>query len=204
MVFSTVFERFVAACPACVMFRAVMEHVFAPPEIDALFHQVAVQQYERELLFSTVVDLVSQIVMTDLADRCMPRMSRIADSRFRCLSKPCTTSSVTSKPGTSRALVQHTAREAWRIGRSLQGHSKAAVEGLPRANPRRQSPGQDPPSPESLARYGGWCLARPDPGAAGSGEDDDRRRACPCEDGHAQERSLLDRVVARVSHRGTC
>ena len=62
MIFDKVFERFVASCPACVMFRALMEHVFAPAKLDAVFHRAAEKQYERELLFSTLVDLASQVV----------------------------------------------------------------------------------------------------------------------------------------------
>ena len=62
MVLGTVFERFVASCPACVMFRALMENIFAPAKLDALFRQAAEKQYERELLFSTLVDLLSQVV----------------------------------------------------------------------------------------------------------------------------------------------
>lgn len=57
-----VFERFVAACPACVMFRALMDHIFAPKELNALFDRFATKQYTRELLFSTLVELVSQVV----------------------------------------------------------------------------------------------------------------------------------------------
>jgi len=62
MVFSDIFERFVEASPACVMYRAVMENAFAPAKLDALFHQSTVAQYERKLLFSTVVDLTGLVV----------------------------------------------------------------------------------------------------------------------------------------------
>lgn len=62
MVFNDVFERFVRECPACVMHRALMENVFSPAKVDAVFHQAAEAQYERELLFSTLVDLVGQVV----------------------------------------------------------------------------------------------------------------------------------------------
>jgi hypothetical protein len=57
MIFSKAFERFVDSCPACVMFRALMERIFAPTKIDALFGPAAEKQYERELLFSTLLDL---------------------------------------------------------------------------------------------------------------------------------------------------
>ena len=62
MVFGELFERFVQSCPACVMQRALMENIFSSAKLDALFRQAAETQYQRELLFSTLVDLVSQVV----------------------------------------------------------------------------------------------------------------------------------------------
>ena len=62
MILGEIFERFLEQSPMCVMQRAVMENVFAPAKLDALFHGAAVAQYERELLFSTVVDVTSLVV----------------------------------------------------------------------------------------------------------------------------------------------
>jgi hypothetical protein len=62
MVFSELFERFALAAPACVMHRALMEQVFSPESIDGVFRQKAESQYERELLFSTLVELTSHVV----------------------------------------------------------------------------------------------------------------------------------------------
>ena len=62
MVFDAIFQRFVEAAPACVMHRVLMENIFAPEKLDRLFRDVAQVQYERELLFSTVVELTSQVV----------------------------------------------------------------------------------------------------------------------------------------------
>ena len=55
VIMSEVFERFLAQSPICVMEQALLENVFAPAKIDAVFHTTAVQQYERQLLFSTLV-----------------------------------------------------------------------------------------------------------------------------------------------------
>ena len=62
MVLGEIFERFVEQSPVCVMQRAVMENVFAPGKLDAVFHAAAAAQYERELLFSTLVDVTSLVV----------------------------------------------------------------------------------------------------------------------------------------------
>ena len=105
MVFSEVFERFVAETPACVMYRATMENMFAPAVIDDLFKCTAERQYERELLFSSLVSLVSRVVM------------RIHPSVHAAYQKSLGEISVSVKalydklshvePNTSRALVQH-------------------------------------------------------------------------------------------------
>ena len=42
--------------------RALLENIFAPEKLDAVFHQAAEQQYHRELLFSTLVDLMGLVV----------------------------------------------------------------------------------------------------------------------------------------------
>ena len=62
MVFGQVLERFVRETPVTVMLRAVMENAFSVEAIDALFADTAAQQREGELLFSTVVDLLSLTV----------------------------------------------------------------------------------------------------------------------------------------------
>ena len=41
MVFSELFERYVQESPACVTHRALMDNIFAPAKVDAIFHQAA-------------------------------------------------------------------------------------------------------------------------------------------------------------------
>ncbi|MHB1037893.1 MAG: hypothetical protein ACYC0Y_24980, partial [Pirellulales bacterium] len=59
MVFGEVFQRFVGLTPTCLMYRALMENIFAPKVLDAVFARAAQVQYERELLFSSLVDMTS-------------------------------------------------------------------------------------------------------------------------------------------------
>jgi hypothetical protein len=59
---SAVFERFVETTPLTVMVRALMEHIFAPDALDQLFEATAEKQYQRNLLFSSVVGLMSLAV----------------------------------------------------------------------------------------------------------------------------------------------
>jgi IS4 transposase len=61
--FDEVFERFVQHCPLAVMARTTMQHTLAPAWIDALFEEYRTFQYRRELLFSTVVELMTLVAL---------------------------------------------------------------------------------------------------------------------------------------------
>src|SRR3954453_13661148 len=62
MLLSPVFERFVERTPFAVMARSLLERALPPEAVDALFEDKADKQYTRELTFSSVVDLVGQVV----------------------------------------------------------------------------------------------------------------------------------------------
>ena len=59
---SNIFERFVEQTPLTVMVRAIMERIFATEQLEQLFEDTAERQYTRELLFSTVVGIMSLVV----------------------------------------------------------------------------------------------------------------------------------------------
>jgi len=58
-----VFDPFVKERPICVMARGVLENLFNPERIDGLFERTAKVQYTRALVFSSVVDLMGQVVL---------------------------------------------------------------------------------------------------------------------------------------------
>ena len=58
-----VFEPSIAQRPICVVARGVLEHLFHAERIDALFARTAEVQYTRESPFSSVVDLMGQVVL---------------------------------------------------------------------------------------------------------------------------------------------
>ncbi len=62
MLLGQVFERFIQESPVCVMVRGLLEKALCPKKLDELFKQSAKAQYTRELLFSTVVNLMSLVV----------------------------------------------------------------------------------------------------------------------------------------------
>ena len=62
VVHSDVFERFTQGDTLPVMAQAVMENALSPRVIDQLFEDVAQRQYTRDLLFSSIVELMSLVV----------------------------------------------------------------------------------------------------------------------------------------------
>ncbi len=57
-----VFERFVEKSPISVMVRGTLERVLGADRLDLWYERTARKQYTRDLLFSTVYGLMSQVV----------------------------------------------------------------------------------------------------------------------------------------------
>ncbi|RUO93333.1 hypothetical protein D7Y11_10305 [Corallococcus sp. AB018] len=61
--FEAIVEHFLTQSPLTVMARVVLERVCDAAWVDAAFHEHRCRQYERELLFSDVVDRMSLVVL---------------------------------------------------------------------------------------------------------------------------------------------
>lgn len=192
MVLGSIFERFLEQSPVCVMQRAVMENVFAPAKLDALFHQAANRQYERELLFSTLVDVISLVVC-----RITPSVhAAYVHLRERI---PVSVKALYDKLShvelsTARALVQHTAGEVGILIDRMKG-GRAAL--LPGFRVRILDGNHLSGSEHRLGVLRGTAAGAL-PGQSLVLLDPQRmiiEDVILCEDGHAQERSLLDQVV---------
>jgi hypothetical protein len=59
-----VFQHFVEKSPIAVMVRRLLERVLGAERLDAWYEQTAQKQYTRTLLFSTVYELLSRVVLT--------------------------------------------------------------------------------------------------------------------------------------------
>ncbi len=180
--------------PVTVMLRGILENVLAPQRLNAIFESVAERQYTRELTFATVVELMSRVVT-----RVHP--SPHAAYRERSAEFPVGERAVYDKingvePCVSAELVRVTARELEVVLRTLGQVAPSAVPGYRlkivdgnhfAATDRRlrQLRGGGPPLP-------GQALAVLDPALSLVIE------LFPCEDGHAQERSLLPEVLKTV------
>ena len=195
MIFSAVFEQFVRSSPACVMHRAVMENVFAPAELDALFRRVAVAQYERELLFSTLVDLVGLVVCraSKSVHAAYVRKRQEVAVSVRALYDKLAHVEV----GTSRALVQYS---AGRIGELIH-HCRGCRVSLLKGYKVRILDGNHLRGTDHRLGVLRGTAAGALPGLTLVLLDPQRmliEDVIPCEDGHTQERALLDQLLPSI------
>lgn len=63
MLLDTIFAPFVQERPICVMARAVLERLLDAQRLDELFAHTAQKQYTRDLLFSSLVQVMSDVVL---------------------------------------------------------------------------------------------------------------------------------------------
>ena len=192
MVLTEVFERFVQDSPVCVMQRAVMENVFSADALNAIFHGAAEAQYERELLFSTVVDVASLAVC-----RITPSI-RAAYLRLRGRIPVSLKAFYDKLSGielsTSRALVQHTAKKAGGLIDQMKGGCRPLLPGYR----VRILDGNHLSGTEHRLGVLRGTAAGALPGQSLALLDPQRmiiEDIILCEDGHAQERSLLNQVI---------
>ena len=61
MILGQVFERFVEESPVSVMVRGLLETILSPQKLDELFEKSTKTQYTKELLFSTVVEMMNEV-----------------------------------------------------------------------------------------------------------------------------------------------
>jgi hypothetical protein len=177
----------------CVAVRGLMESALSASALDTLFGQVADQQYQQDLLFSTCVDLMSGVVC---------RTHRSVNAAYTASSVGVSVQAVYDKLArveaeTSAELVRHTASRLEPVIRQMRGELPPLVPGyrvkivdgnhLTRTQ-RRLKPLRD----VAAGPLPGQTLVVLDP-ALGLAID-----VVCCEDGHAQERSLMGPVLARV------
>jgi hypothetical protein len=195
MLLDPIFERFADASPVCVMLRATLEHGLAPEPLDQLFAATADQQYTRELLFSTLVDLMGSVV-------CRIRPSLHAAYQARPQPLPVSLKAVYAKlerlePGISAALVHHTAAHWGPLIAEMGGE----VPPLLPSYRVRILDGNHLAGTEHRLKELRATAAGALPGQALVVLDPARLLITdlfPCEDGHAQERAILPEVLDAV------
>ena len=195
---SQVFERFVKKSPISVMARATMEHAMTADALDKLFVEHADQQYTRDLLFSSVVDLMGVVV-----SRSQPSVHAAFQAVAGTL--PVSITSLYNKlngiePRITGALVAHTAARLAPVVAATGGQLPAMVPSYR----VRVIDGNHLACTERRLEVLRGSIAGPLPGHSLVVLDPALMLAThmiPCEDGHAQERSLTPGVLAIVEPR---
>src|SRR3954471_24759663 len=196
MILSDVFERFSQDSPLSVMAQGLMENALSPRIVDQLFEDVAERQYTNKLLFSTIVDLMSVVV-------CRIRPSIHAAFQARAETVGATIDAVYDKlDGTestvSAALVHTTAA---RLAPVIDAMTGARSDWLPGYRVRILD-GNHLDGTEHRLKDVRSTRAGALPGHAWVVLDPRLMLATDvvlCEDGHAQERSLLGQVLEIVA-----
>lgn len=190
-----IFEQFVKASPLTVMVRVIMERIFAPDKLNELFKRTAQKQYTRELLFSAVVDLMSAVVMGIYPS---------VGAAYKALKKQVGVSKTALydklnglEPAIAQALLRYSSSELVPVVQALgetqtselPGYSLRIADGnhIGKTEHRLEVL-QD----ETAAALPGQSIAVLDPQLQLVVD------VFPCEDGHAQERSLFPEILATV------
>ena len=63
MVLSNRFKTFMDKRPVCVMARGILERLFDPTRLNALFKQTAETGYTKELQFASLVSIMGDVVL---------------------------------------------------------------------------------------------------------------------------------------------
>jgi len=57
-----ILEKFIEKSPISVLSRGMMERILSPEQLDEWFKRTAKEQYTKDLLFSSVFDIMSKVV----------------------------------------------------------------------------------------------------------------------------------------------
>jgi IS4 transposase len=196
MLLGTVFDRFVAASPVAVATRGLLEHALSPEALDALFENTADTQYTRDLLFSTCVDLMGSVVCrvhrsinaayTAAADRVGVSVKAVYDKLEHV------------EPAVSAEVVRHTARVLEPVIRAMAGELPPLLPGYR----VKILDGNHLARTQRRLKILRDVAAGPLPGQTLVVLDPQLGLALDvvcCEDGHAQERSLMAGILATVA-----
>lgn len=192
---SDVFERFVEKSPISVMVRAALERVLGADRLDQWYERTAQKQYTRELLFSTVYDLMSQVVFRVQPSVRAAYLAHEADVGTTVVSVYNKLNGLETH--TSAELVRYSAREFGPLIAHLHGERTPWLAGYRikiidgnciESTEHRLKVLRD----VQAGALPGKSLVVYEP-AQGLVTD-----VFPCEDGHAQERSLFGAVLKTV------
>jgi IS4 transposase len=195
MIVREMMERIGQRAPMCVMLRAMLENVFAAERLDRLFQQTARLQENKTLLFSTVADIVGLVALKIQPSVHAAYQARQAE--IGVTAKAVYDKLQRTEPCVSQMMVRDSgARLREVVGKLkikppqlLPGYRVKIVDGNHlRRTQRRLSELRR----LNAAPLPGHCLVVLDP------QTKLMIDVFPCEDAHAQERTLLPALLETV------
>ena len=195
MILGEVFERFISESPLVVMLRVVLEQSLSAEEVDRIFLDNAQQQYEKEVLFSTVVSLMSVVVcgIAKSVNSAYQSNAKQVGVKVQALYQKLNG----IEPQVCEALVRHGAAKATSLIEQLGMLHPSLVKGYR----VKILDGNHLSASERRLAVLRSVASAPLPGQALVVLDPALQLAIDvfaCEDGHAQERSLIPRVLKTV------
>ena len=190
--FSEVLDRFVVKSAVPVMFRGTLENAVAPELLDKVFANTARRQRCGELLFSSVVDLLAVVATgsrKSVNDAYQARKEEFTVSVTSVYNKLNGT-----ETEVCRQMVRQTATRMAEVVKQLAPRREPTLVGYR----TKILDGNHLAATEHRIQELRTVAAGPLPGHALVVLEPDRMLATdvfPCEDGHAQERSLLPQVL---------
>jgi IS4 transposase len=195
MVIREIYEKFAKESPVPVMVRAALEYALPASFLDELFAEHAERQYQGDLLFSTIVEMMSLVV-------CKIRPSMHAAYQERAEEIGVSVKSVYNKINgvetqVSRALVRATANRLGPVIDQMKGGRKPLLPGYA----VRILDGNHLAATEHRIEELRRIASGPLPGQALVVLDPDQMLVTdvfPCEDGHTQERRIVLELLEQV------
>ncbi len=190
-----IFEKFVEKSPVSVIARGMMERLLNPEQLDQWFDETAQEQYTKDLLFSSVFDIMAQVVS---GSRRTVHAAHQASKEEIGVSVASVYNKLNGiEVNTSAELVRYAAGAVTPIIEGLKGTRRSPLPGyrvkLLDGNCIEASEHRiEELRSLSAGALPGKSLVVYDP-VLGIPVD-----VFPCEDGHAQERSLLNQVLPTV------
>lgn len=196
MLSNSILDRFIENSPLSVLSRGMIERILSPEELDEWFERTVDAQYTRDLLFSTVFDIMAGVV---------GGMHSSVHSAYKA-SQTKVGVSITAvynklngmEVNTSAELVRYAANSVIPIIKKLGGMSASPLPGYH----VKLIDGNCIEASEHRIKELRDNTAGPLPGKSLVIYDPVLRMPVdvfPCEDGHAQERSLFNSFLKTVS-----
>jgi len=195
MVFGKMLQQVITKAPVCIMAQVALQSLMSTEQLNQLFKRTAQKQYTKNILFSTMTRLLSQVVFDNVPSL---RTAYQKDPESVGASITAMYNKMNGvEPGVCAALVQHSGERCRDTILAMKAAKKPLVPGFR----TRILDGNHFPGSEHRLKELRTMRAAALPGQALVVLDPALRlvlRTFPCEDGHTQERALLDPVLATV------